>query len=345
MHRRARRPIMSPPSVAPPTKSATNAEAGAARISSGVPNCTTAPSSITATRSARRKASSTSCVTSTTVLRRRVFKARNSSCRRRAGDRIERAERLVHQHDRRIGGERAGEADALALAAAELRGIAAGDCGEVEPEQREQLARAGDAPLGRPAEQARHDLDVGERGQVREQAGVLHDVAHAAAQRRSGRRRRCRGRRCARAPRRLEQPVDELQRRRLAAPGRAEQRQRRAALDCERHLAQRHVPVGVDLADGFELDHADPARRLTPPDSGCAPALQPAEVPPACAPSIASDQPPCTGYVPHATMPRYAALTSTPACVARPGLAGRMTRSAAAALLTGRQHQPRGHGR
>ena len=34
-----------------------------------------------------------------------------------AGQRIERAERLVHQHDARLRGQRAGHADALALAA------------------------------------------------------------------------------------------------------------------------------------------------------------------------------------------------------------------------------------
>ena len=41
-----------------------------------------------------------------------------------AVDRVDRAERLVHQHQRRVGGERAGHADALALAAGELRRVA-----------------------------------------------------------------------------------------------------------------------------------------------------------------------------------------------------------------------------
>ena len=41
-----------------------------------------------------------------------------------AVDRVDRAERLVHQHQRRVGGERAGDADALALAAGELRRVA-----------------------------------------------------------------------------------------------------------------------------------------------------------------------------------------------------------------------------
>ena len=39
-----------------------------------------------------------------------------------ARDRVERAERLVHQQQRRVGSERAREADALALPAGELRG-------------------------------------------------------------------------------------------------------------------------------------------------------------------------------------------------------------------------------
>ena len=41
-----------------------------------------------------------------------------------AGDRVDRTERLVHEQDRRIGRERAGDADALALPARELVGIA-----------------------------------------------------------------------------------------------------------------------------------------------------------------------------------------------------------------------------
>ena len=39
-----------------------------------------------------------------------------------AGDRVERPERLVHEHERRVGGERPRDADALALAAASWAG-------------------------------------------------------------------------------------------------------------------------------------------------------------------------------------------------------------------------------
>ena len=56
----------------------------------------------------------------------------------RARDRVERAERLVHQEQRRVGGERAGEPDALALAARELRGVAL-RVALLEPDELEQL--------------------------------------------------------------------------------------------------------------------------------------------------------------------------------------------------------------
>ena len=42
-----------------------------------------------------------------------------------AHDRVDRRERLVHQHERRIRGQRPGHADALPLAAGELVGIPA----------------------------------------------------------------------------------------------------------------------------------------------------------------------------------------------------------------------------
>ena len=66
-------------------------------------------------------ASSMSWVTNTIVLRSVRCSRRNSSCKPRACDRVDRAERLVHQQDGRVGGQRAGDADPLALPAGELR--------------------------------------------------------------------------------------------------------------------------------------------------------------------------------------------------------------------------------
>ena len=63
----------------------------------------------------------------TTVLpQRRRCRRRNSSCRRPRTIGVHGAERLVHQQHRRVGGERPGHADALALAAGELVRVAVG---------------------------------------------------------------------------------------------------------------------------------------------------------------------------------------------------------------------------
>ena len=65
-------------------------------------------------------ASSMSWVTKTIVLRDLAVQPPQLLLEARARDRVERAERLVHQQHRRVGRERAREADALALPAREL---------------------------------------------------------------------------------------------------------------------------------------------------------------------------------------------------------------------------------
>ena len=59
-----------------------------------------------------------------------------------ADDRVDGAERLVHEHHRRVGREGPGDADALLLAAGELGRVALGERG-VETDPLEQLHRAG----------------------------------------------------------------------------------------------------------------------------------------------------------------------------------------------------------
>ena len=86
-------------------------------------------------------ASSMSCVTKITVLPTSRCSRRSSVCRRSARDRVERAERLVHQEHRRVGRERAREADALALPARELRRVARRVAGS-RPDELEQLRAA-----------------------------------------------------------------------------------------------------------------------------------------------------------------------------------------------------------
>ena len=83
------------------------------------------------------------------------------------------------QHHRRVGGERAGEADALPLPAGELRRVAVPVTG-LEPDELEQLVDALPDPRPRPAEQARDDRDVVSDRHVREEADLLDHVADPA---------------------------------------------------------------------------------------------------------------------------------------------------------------------
>ena len=95
----------------------------------------------------------------------------------RARDRIERAERLVHQQDRRVARQRARHADALTLAARQLIGPAPGVLGRRQSDQLEQLFDARrDAPVV-PTEEPRHHRDVLRDAHVRKQSDFLHHVA------------------------------------------------------------------------------------------------------------------------------------------------------------------------
>ena len=88
-----------------------------------------------------------SWVTITVVRPQLVVQRAVVLAQRVAGQRVERAERLVHQHHVGAGGQRAGDADALALAAGELVRQARAIAG-VEAHQVQQLVDPrGDARL------------------------------------------------------------------------------------------------------------------------------------------------------------------------------------------------------
>ena len=98
-----------------------------------------------------------------------------------ADDRVDRAERLVHEQHRRVGGERPGDADALLLAAGELVRVAAAGLGG-EADGFEEFGRAGPCLAAAVAEQQRHGGDVVEHRTVREEARLLDDVPDGAAE-------------------------------------------------------------------------------------------------------------------------------------------------------------------
>ena len=96
-------------------------------------------------------------------------------------DRVDGAEGLVHQHQRRVRGERARHADPLPLAAGQLRGKAVAHVRGQGDEVEHLLHAAGDARAV-PPEQARHHADVVPDREVGEEADLLDHVPDATAQ-------------------------------------------------------------------------------------------------------------------------------------------------------------------
>ena len=172
----------------------------------------------------------------------------------RAVDRVDRAERLVHQHQRRVGRERARDADALALAAGELRRIAARHLLGVEADQREQLLHARVGAVLLPAEQPRHGRDVLGDRQVREQPDLLDHVADLAAQLAHVAVQHALPAEQDLAAAQRDHAVDQAHRRRLAAARRADQHAEVAGRDREREVADRRLALArVALADVAQL--------------------------------------------------------------------------------------------
>jgi len=98
-----------------------------------------------------------------------------------SSDGIKRAEGLVHKKNRRIGGERAGYADALALATGKVAGAAMSEFARVEADKLQHFLDAGGGAGIIPSLQNRNERHVFSNGKMREETCVLNDVADAAA--------------------------------------------------------------------------------------------------------------------------------------------------------------------
>ena len=174
-----------------------------------------------------------SWVTSTIVLRTFGLQVEQLALQAAAHDRVDRAERLVHEQHRRIGGQRPGHADALLLA----RPTAPPGSGAAASRSRptrstSSSTRAAVRALSQPSSLGTVAMfcaivRCGNR------PDLLDDVADAAAQ--------LGGRALAdvlsvdrdRAGGRFDEPVDHAQRRRLAAARRADQHHERPCRDVE----------------------------------------------------------------------------------------------------------------
>ena len=191
-----------------------------------------------------------------------------------AGQRIERAERLVHQQHRRIDRQRARHADALALAARQLVGPAGRELCAGSPTSSSSSCTRADARR-RPFLEARHHRHVVRDRHVRKEPDVLQHVADVPPQ-------RDRFPLACVAPfhedRALvgqQQPVDELQQRALAGAAAADQREHVAGVDAqaeiveharlprsrERHAAKLNRRNGHRNCDGNTSEASHHARR------------------------------------------------------------------------------------
>ena len=213
-----------------PTKEATNVLAGVGRPSVGVPTWRIRPFSMIAIRSASASASAWSWVTKTVVTPSSVC----SSLEERPGLQpqpgVEVRQRLVEQEHLRPAGHRPRQRDPLLLAAGELAGPPLQQAAEREP----------DADLGGGAGSLSSTAPSGSAAGRRccrrpSCAGTARSPGRPWRRRRSPggtASRRGRRSRCAAGVRRLE-ARDRAQESRLAAAGRAEQREELPVLDRE----------------------------------------------------------------------------------------------------------------
>ena len=168
-----------------PTKSATKSFAGAPSTVAGSANCSSRPPWLnTAIRSAEPHRLVDVVGDEQHRLVQLVLDPAELRLQPVPGDRVDRAERLVHQQHRRVGGERPGHADPLPLTAGQLVRVAA--CRSrrrVEPDEVEQLRRRGRA-CGERSQPSRSGTvaTLPRDRQVREQPDLLDHVADPAAQ-------------------------------------------------------------------------------------------------------------------------------------------------------------------
>jgi hypothetical protein len=170
-------------------------------------------------------------------------------------DRVDRPEGLVHQQHRRVGGEGTCDADALPLAAGELVRVPLCEAAVLEADQVEQLVGPGVDLLAVPPEQLGHGRDIGRDRLVREEPGLLDDVAHPPAQLDRVALRDVLALKEDAPAGRLDEAVDHLQRRRLAAPRRPDQDDELTLGHVEVQLVDGDGAVLVLLADAVESDH------------------------------------------------------------------------------------------
>jgi len=170
-----------------------------------------------------------------------------------ASHRIERGEWLVEQQQRRIGGECAGDADALFLATGELSRISRRVYARFQSNGVEQFVDAGADLLSRPRFEFGNESDVARDGEVRKQAAVLDHITDAATQPNWIPLRDAPIFEAHLARRRRQQSVHHLEQRRFSRTAAPEQHQGFVRIEAQVDATQ-HVPPIDMVSDLFEFD-------------------------------------------------------------------------------------------
>src|SRR5664280_2415492 len=93
---------------------------------------------------------------------------------------VERAERLVHEEERRLRGERARHADALSLASRQLSRISRPELLGRKADPRKQIVDTRVDPVTLPPQELRHDGDIPGDRVMRKEARLLDHIADPA---------------------------------------------------------------------------------------------------------------------------------------------------------------------
>lgn len=157
-----------------------------------------------------------------------------------ARKRIERPEGLIHEQDGRICSKRSRHSHSLPLPARQLTGISLRISPGIEADEHEQLCHTCCGAVRIPAIEFRHQADVSRDREVRQQSCLLNDVSDSPSQpdwiplggRYSADDHS--------AGRRLDQAIDEPERRRLSRPAPPKQNQRLAGRNVEREIRDGH---------------------------------------------------------------------------------------------------------
>ena len=173
-----------------------------------------------------------------------------------AGDGVKRTERLVHKKNRRVSGEGARNADALALAAGKLTRAARGEFGRVEADETQQLFDASGDSRGIPVFEGRNKADIFGDSEMREKSGLLNDVADAATQPDGVPGGSGAAFHKHLACRRKEQSIDELEEGGLATAAATEKNERFGRANSEGNIGDQSVAAheGQAVSDATKFD-------------------------------------------------------------------------------------------